>query len=193
MSKKKTSDIGMFIIGWISSALAIVIPIIILILIKKYLPDEYASYGDKITILAYLVGAFFSGLYASYRVSCKSDEKDQTIRELESQIEGAKKSYNALSPKSKIIGLLHELHTASHSLSKPAIQKLIMKKIGEINDDSSFDPRYDGMISQIGDSQYKATGTSEERQDSASDTESKGILESLKSIVSFKPHDEQRT
>ncbi|MFW8177405.1 hypothetical protein, partial [Klebsiella pneumoniae] len=67
MSKKKTSDIGMFIIGWISSALAIVIPIIILILIKKYLPDEYASYGDKITILAYLVGAFFSGLYASYR------------------------------------------------------------------------------------------------------------------------------
>ncbi|WP_430996439.1 hypothetical protein, partial [Klebsiella pneumoniae] len=69
-----------------------------------------------------------------------SDEKDQTIRELESQIEDAKKSYNALSTKSKIIGLLHELHTASNSLSKPAIQKLIMKKIGEINDDSSFDP-----------------------------------------------------
>lgn len=163
MSKKKSSDIGMFVIGWIASALAVAIPLIVLIMIQKNLPNEYEKYGDKISVIAYLAGAFFSGLFASYRVSCKSDEKDEIISNLESQIESSKKAYSALSPKSKIIGLLHELHTASNTLGKPGIQKLIMRKIGEINDDSLFDPRYDGMINQIDDDQFKESKPQKER------------------------------
>jgi len=186
MSKKKTSDIGMFIIGWIASALAIAIPLLILVLIKKYAPVDYQNYGDKISTLAYLTGAFFSGLYASYRVSCKSDEKEQIIKDLEKQIEQAKKSYSALSPKSKIIGLLHEIHTASNSLGKADIQKLIMKKIGDVNSDSSFDPRYDGMISQIDDDQFKATNPQTEKEKAVNDIKSETISRSLKDIVSFK-------
>lgn len=163
MSKKKSSDIGMFVIGWIASALAVAIPLVVLIMIQKNLPNEYEKYGDKISVIAYLAGAFFSGLFASYRVSCKSDEKDEIISGLESQIESSKKAYSALSPKSKIIGLLHELHTASNTLGKPGIQKLIMRKIGEINDDSLFDPRYDGMINQIDDDQFKESRPQKER------------------------------
>lgn len=163
MSKKKSSDIGMFVIGWIASALAVAIPLVVLIMIQKNLPNEYEKYGDKISVIAYLAGAFFSGLFASYRVSCKSDEKDEIISGLESQIESSKKAYSALSPKSKIIGLLHELHTASNTLGKPGIQKLIMRKIGEVNDDSLFDPRYDGMINQIDDDQFKESRPQKER------------------------------
>lgn len=155
MSKKKNSDMGMFIIGWIASALAIAVPITVVILIQRYLPDIFGKYGDKITILAYLTGAFFSGLFATYRVSCKSNEKDDVIEGLQEQIESAKKAYNALSPKTKIISLLHELHMASSTLGKPEILKLIMKKIGEANNDSSFDPRYDGMISNLKDGEFK--------------------------------------
>lgn len=155
MSKKKSSDIGMFIIGWIASALAIAVPITVLILIQKNLPDVFEKYGDKITILAYLTGAFFSGLFATYRVSCKSEEKDSIIADLEEQIEAAKKAYNALSPKSKIIALLHDLHMSSSNLGKPDILRLIMRRIGEINKDSSFDPRYDGMINHLDDKEFK--------------------------------------
>jgi len=165
MSKKKSSDIGMFIIGWIASALAIAVPIMTLVLIEKYYNEFYLKYDSRINIIAYLVGAFFSGLFTAYRVSCKSDEKDATIKELTDQIDESKKAYNTLSPKSKIISILHELHTSSEKLSKPEVLKLIMRKIGEINKDSSLDPRYDGMISQINDDEFKdgktsSTGTS---------------------------------
>lgn len=182
MKKKKSSDIGMFVIGWIASALAVAMPLTVLILIQKYFPNEYNKYGDKINVTAYLVGAFFSGLYASYRVSCKADEKDETIAKLEEQIEASKKAYSALSPKSKIIGLLHDLHTASHSIGKPAIQKLIMRKIGEVNNDSSFDPRYDGMINQIDDNQFKESKPQKERPP----RQSKSLMESMKDPMLFK-------
>lgn len=189
MSKKKSSDIGMFVIGWIASALAVAIPLVVLIMIQKNLPNEYEKYGDKISVIAYLAGAFFSGLFASYRVSCKSDEKDEIISGLESQIESSKKAYSALSPKSKIIGLLHELHTASNTLGKPGIQKLIMRKIGEINDDSLFDPRYDGMINQIDDDQFKESRPQKERNQK----NPKSISISIMSADLFKKTDANST
>lgn len=174
----------MFVIGWIASALAVALPLVSLILIKKYAPDTYSNYGEKINIFAYLIGAFFSGLFTSYRVSCKSDEKDEIIKKLEGDIENAKKSYSALSPKSKIIGLLHELHTASNTLNKPSIQKLIMKKIGEINKDSSFDPRYDGMISQIDDDKFKESKSQKESEPRKMKIKSSSII--IGDLISFK-------
>ncbi|HCT3325014.1 TPA: hypothetical protein O8L21_000574 [Enterobacter cloacae] len=152
---EKRSDTGLFIIGWIATALAVGLPLIFLLCIQKYYPEAYRQYGDKIAIIAYLIASFFSGLYTSYRVSCKADEKDLIINGLRNEIDESKKAYQSLSPKEKIISLLHEIHTKSGGLNKTAIQKLLIDKIGEINNDSSFNTRYDGALC-VSDEQFKA-------------------------------------
>lgn len=159
---KKQTDLSIFIIGWIASALSVGVPTLILILIKNYYPNAATDYGDKTSIIAYLSGAFFSGLFTTYRVVCKSRDKDLElqekngkIQELERSIEDTKKAYRSLSPKSKIIDLLLELQQASISLTKQDLLQLIMKKIKETNRDTTFEPRYDGMLTNVNDSDYK--------------------------------------
>ncbi|EOC0878222.1 MULTISPECIES: hypothetical protein [Cronobacter] len=160
--KKKQSDLGIFIIGWFASALAVGVPTACLILIKKYYPNASTDYGDKLSIIAYLFGAFFSGLFTTYRVVCKAsdkdieiDEKSEEIKRLEIALEDNKKAYRSLSPKSKIISLLLEVHQACSSLSKQDATALIMKKIREINSDKTFEPRFDGLLEHVNDSDYK--------------------------------------
>ncbi|ENJ4020633.1 MULTISPECIES: hypothetical protein [Enterobacteriaceae] len=163
MAKSKSqSDLGIFVIGWLASTLAVGVPTIFLIVFKKYYPDTPSNYDDKVSIIAYLIGAFFSGLFTTYRVVCKSKEKDNEIEErdnkineLEKDIEDAKKAYRSLSPKSKIISILVDIHSASYDLSKKEIMKSLMRKVKEINNDSTFEPRYDGMIIYVADSDYK--------------------------------------
>lgn len=163
MSKsKKQGDLSIFIIGWVASTLAVGVPILFLIIIKNYFPGAQTDFGDKLSVIIYLLGAFFSGLFTTYRVVCKSSEKDLELKDkdsriesLESEIEEAKKAYSSLSPKSKIISILLEIHQAASSLSKQDCTRLIMKYIKEINSDTTFDPRYDGMIAYAKDSDYK--------------------------------------
>lgn len=159
---KKQTDLNIFIIGWVASALSVGVPTLILILIKHYYPNAATDYGDKTSIIAYLSGAFFSGLFTTYRVVCKSKDKDlelqdknQRIQELERNIEDTKKAYRSLSPQRKIISLLLDLQQESKSLSKQDYLQLIMKKIKEINSDTTFEPRYDGMLTNVNDSDYK--------------------------------------
>lgn len=158
----KQGDLGIFIIGWVASALAVGVPTLCLVLIKKYSPDTATDYGDKVSIIAYLLGAFFSGLFTTYRVVCKASEKDLEIQEknneilrLEKEIEESKKAYRTLSPKSKIISLLLEVHQVCSSSSKQETTALIMTKIKEINSDTTFEPRYDGMLAHVSDADYK--------------------------------------
>jgi len=167
-STKKQTDLGIFIIGWIASALAIGVPTIFLMLIKHFVPTVQTDLGDKLSIIAYLFGAFFSGLFTTYRVVCKSKEKDETIdilgiktKKLQDDIDNAKKAYRALSPKQKIISLLLDIHSEAAKLTIDELKNLIIKKIAEINNGNLFEPRYDGMIIGIPDSDYKKKKPSE--------------------------------
>ena len=188
---KKQTDLGIFIIGWIASALSVAVPTFILILIKHYYPNASTDYGDKISIIAYLCGAFFSGLFTTYRVVCKSKDKDlelqeknKKIQELERSIEDTKKAYRSLSPQRKIIALLLDLQQASKSLSKQDYLQLIMKKIKEANSDTTFEPRYDGMLTNVNDSDYKKESNTATPQAKSNNKKYSGII--LEGNVFFK-------
>ncbi|ELQ6048491.1 hypothetical protein R2200_004195, partial [Cronobacter malonaticus] len=166
-TQKKKSDLYIFIVGWAASTLAVGVPTGALIFIKHLYPEAVTSYGDRITVITYLVGAFFSGWFTTYRVVCKSNEKDIEIEsykekasELQKDIDDAKKAYRSLSPKSKIISILTDIHDEAKKLTTEELSDLLIKKIKEINNDSTFEPRYDGMIIHVSDNDYKLDSSS---------------------------------
>lgn len=172
---KKKSDITIFFWGWIASATAVLIPTVLLVFIKRLYPDFFNSSSDKISVILYLVGAFFSGLFTIWRVQLKAAEKEVEIEDINKQIEVLsdeieeyKKAYYSISPKTRIIDLLCDLHVKAKDCSgKKEILELFMSRIGEINKDSTFDPNHLGGI-DIPDDDFKKPKTTKSQHKKAS-------------------------
>ncbi|AKG68260.1 hypothetical protein WN53_03460 [Serratia fonticola] len=146
----KSNEILIFIFGWIASFFAVAVPIMLVSYINTNTPTISADYKDRITILSYLAGAFFSGLFTTYRVYRKGKEKDSEISQLTQENNELKNAYQAISPKKKIIiKILTELYKKSHDMSKGQILSLLIKKIEEINEDSAMDSSWEGMINYL--------------------------------------------
>lgn len=143
---KKVNDIIIFLYGWAASFLAVALPILMLGIIKKAYPAFSRAYEDKVSIAAYLLSAFFSGLFTTYRVHRKSVEKDLDISKISKENKSLKDAYQALLPKKKIISILTGLLKSSSQSTPDEISQLIIKKIEEINSDSFMDSTWEGMV-----------------------------------------------
>lgn len=151
IKKKKTNEFSTFIFGWIASIIAVALPILIVMYITDKHPELMGENAGKINVLAYIFGSFSSGLFTTYRVYKKGQEKDGEISNLTQENNELKKAYEALTPKKKIISILTSLHEegSAPKKTKSSILELIIKKIKEINEDSFMDSSWQGMVNYL--------------------------------------------
>lgn len=151
IKNKKSNEFTTFILGWLASIIAVVLPILIVMYITENHPEIMGKYADKVTVLSYIFGSFSSGLFTTYRVYKKGKEKDGEISILTQENTELKKAYEALTPKKKIISILTSIHEegCTPKKTKNSILELIIKKIKEINEDSFMDSSWQGMVNYL--------------------------------------------
>jgi len=179
--KKKVNDIRIFIYGWIASFLAVLLPLSILTLTKSLYPSFSRENEDKVTIIAYLLGAFFSGMFTIYRVHRKGVDKDEEIEELKKENESLKKAYRAVLPKKRILNILTGILKTPSDTTAEEIKQLIIKKIEETNSDCFMDSTWEEMIHFL----EKYAEFNEFKQPMQSDSNAKSTKSPLSNTYSF--------